>query len=64
MLKEIKELESELNDKDMLIIDLLWLLIDKGIDPIKEGYEDLIKEHDIQYNNKDKLSLYYYNYYN
>ena len=55
MLKEIKELESELNDKDMLIIDLLWLLIDKGIDPIKEGYEDLIKEHNIQYNNKDKL---------
>ena len=49
MLKEIKEIESKLNAKDMLIIDLLWLLIDNGIDPIKEGYEDLIKEHDIQY---------------
>ena len=41
--------EAELNAKDMLIIDLLWLLIDNGICPIKEGYEDLIKEHDIQY---------------
>lgn len=41
--------EAELDAKDMLIIDLLWLLIDNGICPIKEGYEDLIKEHDIQY---------------
>ena len=46
----VKEAESDA--KDMLIIDLLWLLIDNGIDPIKEGYEDLVTKLGIDYDSK------------
>ena len=52
-LKQLKGMlmikEAELEAKDMLVIDLLWLLIDNGIDPIKEGYEDLVKRLGIDY---------------
>lgn len=55
-LKQLKGMliikEAELEAKDMLVIDLLWLLIDNGIDPIKEGYEDLVKELGIDYDSK------------
>ena len=55
-LKQLKGMlmikEAELEAKDMLVIDLLWLLIDNGIDPIKEGYEDLVKKLGIDYDSK------------
>jgi len=55
-LKQLKGMliikEAELEAKDMLVIDLLWLLIDNGIDPIKEGYADLVKRLGIDYDSK------------
>ena len=55
-LKQLKGMlmikEAELEAKDMLVIDLLWLLIVNGIDPIKEGYEDLVKKLGIDYDSK------------
>ena len=56
-LKQLKGMlmikEAELEAKDMLVIDLLWLLIDNGIDPIKEGYKDLVKRLGIDYDKND-----------
>tara|TARA_Y100001937_G_C7064588_1_gene305411 strand:- start:532 stop:690 length:159 start_codon:yes stop_codon:yes gene_type:complete len=44
-LKPIEDLENT-------IIELLYLLIEKGIDPIKEGYQDLVEYYNIVYDDK------------
>ena len=39
-------------DLENTIIELLYLLIEKGIDPIKEGYQDLVEYYNIVYDDK------------
>lgn len=52
-LKEtIEEQKIEITNRELDVIELLWLLIDKGIDPIKEGYQHLIEEYGIDYDKK------------
>ena len=52
-LKEtIEEQKIEIANRELDVIDLLWLLIDKGIDPKKEGYQHLIEEYVIDYDKK------------
>ena len=48
----IKELEEKLVKKDMLITDLLYLLIDNNVDLIKAGYQDLVEEFGVDFDDK------------
>ena len=44
--------EAELEAKDMLITDLLYLLIDNKVDLIKAGYQDLVEELGVDFDDK------------
>ncbi len=51
----IKELEEKVLKKDLLIIDLLWMLIDRGVNLTKAGYQDLLEEYEIDYDDKNNI---------
>ena len=44
--------EAELEAKDMLITDLLYLLIDNKVDLIKAGYQDLVEALGVDFDDK------------
>ena len=44
--------EAELEAKDMLITDLLYLLIDNKVNLIKAGYQDLVEEFGVDFDDK------------
>ena len=48
----MEDIEAELEAKDMLITDLLYLLIDNKVNLIKAGYQDLVEEFGVDFDDK------------